>query len=323
MREFLFTLGRQLAVVMLAIGLNAPVSNAAPISGARAPEFQKALLLWLQDNEVDALPELSRLAHDGNMAARVLVGLIDKHFPLQGPWLALLPKDKRIGLLRIKGGLSGISWLRQAEGVPPLAVWLKILDDRANIEMALSLVSLDEPRLARAALVSLESRQFTGFAAYADDPRFPAEVRYLVWREWQKADRLDELAAALNALPKGDPQRGLLSRVHGAFDLQNWLQNSSLALPLKALCRDACADSQGACLQAGLFTLGGYRRYATQGTPLAALISEKEFAESPRGQRSVLRRALGFAFMTENRLKPIVKIDACFARLLEDEAQKF
>jgi len=293
------------------------------IDGQSAPEYIQALALWLDDNEAEALPTLAKLAKDGNTAARLLVGMIDKNASLQGPWLALLSKQDRIALLRFKGGLSGTSWLRQVKNTPSISIWLKILDSQADIETALKLANLGEERLLRAGLIMLEARQTTGFAAFAGDARFPRAVQYLILREWHKAGNFMTVATALHTLHKGDAQRDFLRDMVRTTDHEKWLLETSLAPSLHVLCRANCPQNQGACMRAGFHSLGGYHHFVTQGTPLASLIPEERFAASQRGQRSVLRRALTYAFLNEARLNLISDIDACFAELVEMEGQKF
>ncbi len=312
-----------LAALIVGLWIVASPAVAQKINGQDAPEFTAALELWLKDDEATALPQLAALAQDGNQAARVLVGMIDKNAALQGPWVALLTKKERIDLLRTKGGLSGTSWLRQVDDVPSVQAWLDVVDSTADIETVLSLVDLGEPRLARAGLIWLDARQVVGFADFADDARFPKEVRYLIWREWQKTGDLDKVADSLNLLHPGDPQLDLLRVTRSVPDTENWLMQTDLGAPLMALCQAQCQGGVAACLRAGLVTLGGYRRVVSLGTPLVSLIAEERFSQSPRGQLGVLRQSLSYMFLSESRLKPIRAIDMCFAELLEDEGQNF
>jgi hypothetical protein len=312
---------QRLCLTIAAAVISAPIL-AQSIPGQADLAYNFALAQWLDDNEEQALPALASLARKGNSAARILLGMVDKHTSLQGPWLALLSKSERIELLRTTGGLSGTSWLRQVEGVPAVQLWLKILDGKADIETALQFVELGEDRLARSGLVSLESRQFTGFTGFADDPRFPIETRYLIWREWQKQGDTQAVSTALDRLEIGDPQRDMLRDGVKSADKRAWFEKTHLAGSLKAMCLDHCSGAVGQCMQAG-FEVLGYRRFVSQGTPMASLIPEARFAASKRGQNSVLRRALSHSFMTEARLKPIAAIDACFAGLLAVESQNF
>lgn len=299
----------------LTVWLSAAMAAEEQLAGADDPRFQAAVDLWLADDEAAALPVLAGLAAAGNPAARLLVGLIDKAFALQGPWLALRDKSDRIAMLRAAGGLSGRSWLRQVDD--DLAHrWLAVLDQRADIALALSLADLGEPRLVRVALVSLEARQVTGFAGFADDPRFPGALRYLIWREGSHGDEVADLHP-------GDGQRQMVQASVPADDLEAWLMITDLGQPLRALCRSECSGDVGACLLAGYEAIGGYRRFAGLGTPAAMLISDARFAASRRGQAAVLRRALAFELLSGLRIAGLAETDACFAGLLAAEGQRF
>jgi hypothetical protein len=314
---------RQFAVILM-LSLWPWAVWSAEITGQDDPRFTTALDQWLADTEVEALPSLAALAREGNPAARVLLGLIDKYSWLQGPWLALLPKSERTALLRDAGGLSGTSWLRQTPQAPVAGVLLDVLDSQADIETALSLADYDEPGRVRAALISLEARQITGFSAFAEDPRFPPETRYLIWRDWVDSDaHLDALNREFAALAPGDPQREMLTGPVRAPLLESWFAATDSGGPLRTLCAAQCPDNPPACMGAGYQALGGYRRFITLGSPLTALISEARFAASPRGQAAVLRRAMSFAFLTRERINQIGETDACFGALLAAEGQKF
>ncbi len=310
-----------LAFSLLLTGTNV---SAESIPGQDDPAFVAALDLWLSDDDKQALPALSALAKDGNTAARMLIALIDKGAAFQGPWLALRSKRERIGLLRDEGGLSGTSWMRRVGDQPIAGLLLDLLDSKGDYITALSLADFGEARAVRVGLVSLEARQNSRFGDYADDPRFPKEVRYLIWQDWDReGDKRDLIDQALTELAEGDPQRGMLGNPGNPEAIEDWLLETEIAQPLKQLCAQNCAKDQGACLVAGYRSLGGYRQIVSIGTPIATLISEERFAQSPRGQVSVLRQALSYVFMTEARLKRIAEFDTCYAALLEDEGQKF
>ncbi len=298
-------------------------TSAQPIAGQTDTGFEAALVLWLDDDEETALPALAGLARGGNIAARVLLGMIDKRTALQGPWVSRLPKRARIDLLRTRGGLSGTSWLRQVGDLQAVRLWLEILDNTADIEAVMSFADMGEERLLRAGLIALEARQHTNFDMFQNDPRFPNEMRYLIWREWQKDGRILLLDRALSTLAKGDPQRAIIQRDAQSGRTDNWLAGTKLAPSLRALCQRKCTSSLPSCFRAGYKAMGGYRRLATLGTPLASLIPEARFSSSQRGQASVLRRGLLYSFLTEDRLQPITEIDTCFADLLAQEGQKF
>lgn len=315
------------AIVMICIFALVPdrVPAQGAVAGLDDAEFAQALELWLADEEAGSLPRLANLAKTGNAAAQVLLGMIDKNVALQGPWLALLGKAERRELLRDKGGLSGVSWLRRQPEGSVAWKWVRVLDSRADIEEVLEFASLNETRALRTGLIALEARQETGFAEVADDPRYPSSMRYLVLREWQKSGvSADSMASALSEMHPGDPQVGLVvQRGAQQSDLAGWLEVSDMASPLRALCRSHCAPGFSACLVAGYEALGGYRRLAVLGSPLASLISDARFNGSERAQKAVLRKALSFAFLTEQRLEPIKETDQCFADLMFEEGQRF
>ncbi len=297
---------------------------AQTIPGQTSPQFTQALTDWLADKDEASLPVFATLARDGNAAARLMLGVIDKDASMQGPWLILQDRADRIALLRAPGGLSGRSWLRQVREIRFAAILMDVLDSRTDLDQILDLVDLGEERAARFSLISLEARQWVGFAEKADDPRFPIATRYLIWREWQKAgDRAAALNAALASLHPGDGQRLLLRAPVAVPDLESWLMLTDLGQPLRQLCQQNCGQTQPSCMRAGLRALGGYRRLASIGTPTQLLISDAAFAASPRGLASVLRRSLSYAHLTESRLRPLRRINACFTDLLAAEGQRY
>jgi len=237
----------------------APLAGAQTLPGSADAAFRDALDLWLDDDEETALPAFAALAGQGNQAARLLLGLIDKKPPMQGPWLALQSRKARIGLLRAPGGLSGVSWLRRIDDVPLASRLLQVLDSDADIEAVLRLAADHEAVALRAGLAALEARQVTGFSAFADDPRFPPEMRYLIWRDWQKDPaRAGRVDIALSERAAGDPQRTLIAGPVAAADLREWLLQTPLAAPLTSLCQAECPADPGRCMAAGFAALGGY-----------------------------------------------------------------
>ena len=217
------------------------------------PRFQSALALWLADDEETALPELAALAAGGNRAAQVLLARIDVTLSLQGPWLVGLPRAERNALLRAPGGLSGRSWMQAAAEDTPLAqLWLVQLTPAATAETALAFAAMGEHRAARETLWSLSGRNYRGFAAMADDPNYPPDMRYLIWREWADDPATRARAEAeIAALHPGDPQLAHFDSRPidpGAFD--DWLASASLAALLRAPCEAACPDSVRSCTRA-------------------------------------------------------------------------
>lgn len=86
---------------------------AVEISGSDDPEFLQAVQDWLNDDDAASLPVLSNLAHDGNRAARYLLGQIEKttHFNAESDYVNSLDRKQRLAIFRAPGGLGGTSWL--------------------------------------------------------------------------------------------------------------------------------------------------------------------------------------------------------------------
>ncbi len=282
---------RRFAPVVAALGIvlaaqGVPASTAPPIEGAEAPGFEQALSDWLGDDESTALAALADLASGGNTAARVLLGLIDKTPALQGPYLAHLPRAARIALLRAPGGMSGRSWLAQADS-PLASAWTALHQVGSGPEVIETFESLGESRAAREALVVLTSREHPALAGI-DLTTLDPDVLYLLWHAVGTGGQ-----GAIAALtPTSHPQRRQMGDTPAEHALEDWLTTSPLAEPLAALCRARCPAETAPCLSAAYQALGSLEALLTMGTPAEALIGQQSFLDTPRGQSSVMRRIL-------------------------------
>ena len=287
-----------LVLVALLLMFGAGTARAAELRGQDDPRFQSALALWLADDEETALPELAALAAEGNRAAQVLLAQIDVTPLIQGPWLVGLPREERNALLRAPGGLSGRSWMQAAAEDTPLAqLWLVQLTPAATAETALAFAAMGEHRAARKTLWALSRGNYRGFAAMADDPNYPPDMRYLIWREWADDPATRARAEAeIAALHPGDPQLAHFDSRPidpGAFD--DWLASASLAAPLRVPCEAACPDSVRSCTRAGFELLSSFSGAAVfvsghdgllaLGSPSETLIAPELWNASPRGSR--------------------------------------
>lgn len=300
---------------------------AAEVPGQAAPGFAAAVERWLEADEAEALPELSALAREGNTAARVLLALIDRTPALQGPWLAKLPHEARIPLLRGPGGMSGTGWMHAAAAEAPLAqLWLSHWAGEGGAEAALAFAALGEDRAAREALLLLAARQRSGFLAHADHPGFPPGLRALAWRDGARGDgAIARHAEAIADLPGGDPQRWLLGLAPAEPDLADWLLVAVEAGAVAQLCRDACPGGIAACALAAFEALGGVVPLLAFGSPSERLIPPERFHASRRGQAALLRRILLNADARGRRaqIARARAADACFGDLLDAEAQRY
>jgi hypothetical protein len=304
----------------------ATVGRSEPIAGQKDPRFESALALWLDDDEETALPQLAGLAAEGNRAAQVLVALIDRVPDYQGPWLVGRERAERLALMRAPGGLSGHSWMREAAADTPLAqLWMQSDAPGMTVATALAFAEIGEARAAREAMQALAARQYRGFAAVADDPSYPPDLRYLVWREWAATPEGKARAAAeIAALPAGDPQvNRYRTRQVAPADADAWLASAPLAAPLRATCAHLCPAGPTACLRAAYRLVKGHVLLAEFGTPSETLIPPEVWHASPRGRMALLRLpSARFRFGYE--MSVVVRTnDACLADALASEVARF
>ena len=298
----------------------AAASTAPPLPGAEVPAFVAALNDWLADDEAAALPALADLAGAGNGAARVLLGQIDKMPSLQGPYLAHMPRARRIALLRAPGGLSGRSWLGEQAGTPLADAWMALRSPGSGPELVERFQTLGEPRAAREAFITLAAREQPGLAAI-DPAAVDSDLLYLLWRLGD-ADERTRIAALV---PPGHAQWQMMGQVLDARSLERWLLTSQAAEPLTALCRSVCPESLGTCLGAAYGALGSHDALLTLGTPAETLVSQAEFLASPRGQASVMRRILLASSMRARRamIERVTGAVACLGEALTTESIRY
>ncbi|PTX05385.1 hypothetical protein [Pararhodobacter aggregans] len=317
-------LARLLAGAALALTLAAGLNDAAattPVPGAEAEAFVAARDAWLADDEGTALPALATLAAEGNAAARVLLGQIDKMPALQGPYLAHLPRAQRIALLRAPGGMSGRSWLAEEAGHPLVAAWIALRTPGGGPDLITRFEALDEPRAAREALVTLAAREHPDLTT-VDPAAVDGDLLYLLWRAADAPHR----AAIADLVPVGSAQWQMMGEVMDTPALERWLMASTAAEPLLSLCRALCDDDQmAACLGAAYGALGSHDALLTLGSPAESLIAQEEFLNSPRGRASTMRRILLASSMRARRamLDRVSSEVSCLGDALRAEAQRY
>ncbi len=311
-------------LILLGLLLLAPSRPAAePIAGQDDPRFQAALALWLTDDEETALPELAALAAEGNRAAQILVARIDVTPQLRGPWLVARTKAERTELMRMPGGFSGRSWMIAAAEDEALArLWRQRDDPAAGPDTAMAFAAMGELHAARDTLYALATRQYRGFAALADDPAYPADLRHLIWREWA-ADPAGQarIEAEIAALMPGDPQiQRFKSGPVSPADLDAWLAAAPLAAPLRSFCAATCPDTAAACARALLVVVGGHAGLAITGTPPETLIPPEVWEASARGRAALLRQAPGYFRLLADE---VTAADACVGAAYAAESARF
>lgn len=278
-------------IVACILGTAGAGVRAGEVAGADDPRFRAAAATWLADDDAGSVPVFAELARDGNRAAQVLLALIDMVPAWQGAWLAAQPRDVRIGLLRAPGGRSGQSWMHEAAADTPLAqLWLDRIDTATTVETAMAFAAMGEQRAARETLLAIASRQRRGFAAHADDPGYPPDLRYLIWQEWDADPAMrPRVAVELARLAAGDPQAGRHAFRDEPEALEEWLTVAPEVAPLRDFCAATCPDSEASCLGAVYELAGGQGFTARIGSPSESLISTELWEGSPRARASLLR----------------------------------
>lgn len=123
----------------------------AEISGSNDVAFRTAMTQWLDDDDRQALPALSSLAHNGNKAARYLLAQIERttHFATESSFMKSQNRQERISLLRIPKGLGGTSWLEalQQDGEQLAAMLLEFKHRQIEYRHLDNLIKAGEKRL--------------------------------------------------------------------------------------------------------------------------------------------------------------------------------
>jgi hypothetical protein len=322
-----------LALALLLLTLAPGLAAAAELRGQDDPRFRAAIALWLDDDDETALPEVAALAAQGNRAAQVLLAQIDITPWFQGPWLVGLPREERNALLRAPGGLSGRSWMQVAAEDTPLArLWLIQHLPNTTAETALAFAAMGESAAARQTLFALSRRDYHGFAAKADDPNYPPDMRYLIWREWTEDPATRTRAEAeITAIHPGDPQLTHFdSRPIDPGVFNDWLADAALVAPRRALCEAACPDSVRSCTRAtyqlsvgtAVF-ISGHDGLLLAGSPSDSLIAPEVWDASPRGRAAILRHPDSRSAGAEATLATVAAEDACFAAVVRNEVARF
>lgn len=325
-RALLHLLGPRLLPLVAAAALavaaapGVALSGPAPIAGSETRAFEAARTAWLSGDEAEALPALAELARRDNLAARMLLGLIDRIPELQGPWLTRLPREDRFAVLREGDGPSGRSWMRAAaEAEPRAQMWLDLWRPNADAALSLRFAEAGEPLAARLAALYAAARGRPELAEVVLAPAFPREMVHLSWPD----TRGEPPREALRSLPEGHALRSMAGADVSAEARLAWLASEPLAAALTLLCAEACPETKVACLVAGYGALGGYEGLLHLGSPLEAVVSSSTFASSPRAREVLLRRILLAGRGVEGRLRLIGAESACLRDVLAAERARY
>mmetsp|Transcript_7466 Transcript_7466/g.12643 ORF Transcript_7466/g.12643 Transcript_7466/m.12643 type:complete len:265 (-) Transcript_7466:1149-1943(-) len=221
----------------------------------------------------------------------------------------LLRKD-RIALLRIPKGLSGKSWLTEAQNTEPLAAAL--LQSGKIDEKAPAIAALIEYREPTAALLAAQSMLFQGEAAEllevleGLDEKLPEEASVLLlWALYQSENsdsgryvgsarvgtlvlgeqslRKYELAwtaASPRALVEDPDLRANVIRL--SDDVRSWT-------PLRNFCEANCEDSRQSCTAVGASALSAAGPFSLR-SPAESLIPNDVYWSSARVEADLVRQ---------------------------------
>ncbi|SDX28664.1 hypothetical protein SAMN05444358_104164 [Ruegeria halocynthiae] len=310
----------------------------------------QAVALWLQGDDMQALPMLAELAAEGDVDARLLLGRIETSDLGLSPYRQSLGPERSRKLFRQKDWSAfGQSWLTvEARAGNELA---QALQQAKRPEPDLDLIAklnafgehqaTDYPTRIVALYGDVDMRE----KLLADDQVMQALKPYLTYLSQTPEPRGDGLAALRHIQPEpvdasSDQalgMAGLLALGLGYGDVspdnpwrvsvESWLMSSDSTRPIAQLCTEHCADDAPACAFAFLALTGGYFEAIRIDSPLETVIPQEEFLDSPRARLMVLRRAA--LARTETNLdwlsstEPAAALSACAIKLINEERQAY
>lgn len=284
----------------------------SPLKGSDAPALQNAVSLWLDGQDKDALDSMARLARADNRAAQILLAAIAETGKLHFHVTKDMPRKDRIALLRVPKGLSGKSWLTQAQEDEPLAVALQQSTRTGEKAPAVAaLFELGEPTRALLAAQSMllqgQGPQVVQILLALDD-KLPDEASVLL------AWALMQSSGIGNGRYVGSARTGSLSVDNPLYEVSQmaWtgigprplmedkaVRDQALRLhdkvdawtPVRQFCETHCGETSAACTAVGVSLLSGGGPFPMR-SPLESLISNETYWQSPRIEQDLARSAL-------------------------------
>lgn len=172
------------------------LSEAPSLQGEDEANFKEAVQAWLNGEDLPALQSLSDQAQQGNTAAQILLASIASRSSFHAHVTSGMARKDRIALLRKPGGLSGKSWLTEAQNSEPLA--LALLQSARVGEKAPAIAALVEMGEPQTALLAAESMLRHGEAdelvsvLQGLDEKLPKEADILlIWAAYQASQEAD------------------------------------------------------------------------------------------------------------------------------------
>lgn len=284
--------------------------EARGISGQEQPSFIEAIQLWLDGSDLEALEALSSLAKSGNTAAQILLAQIASRGHMHVHVTSDLPRKDRVSLLRIPKGLSGKSWLTEAQNNEPLAT--AILQSGKIGEKAPAIAALIEYGEPTAALLAARSMLFQGESAEllevleGLDGKLPEEASVLLLRALYQSENSDNGryvgSARVGTLVLGDESLQKYELAWTAASPRALVDDSDLRAnvirlsdnvrswsPIKNFCEANCSNSRQSCTAVGASALLAAGPFPMR-SPAESLIPNNVYWSSARVEADLVRQ---------------------------------
>lgn len=284
------------------------LSDTPSLQGEDAPEFKEAVQAWLDGKDLAALRSLSDQAQQGNSAAQILLASIASRSSFHAHVTSGMDRKERISLLRKPGGLSGKSWLTEAQNSEPLALALLQVGKFKEKAPAIAvLIELGEPITAMlAAQTMLHNGEGADLVEVLQgrDSKLPKESNiFLFWALHQQNQGLDGPnfggSASLARILTGDDRFMPSELTWGIFTPRELLNDPDIReaalqfsseitawTPIRKFCSDYCADEESDCTVTAAALLSS--PYSPR-SPLQSLIANQNYWSSDRIEGDVAR----------------------------------
>ncbi len=286
----------------------AALSEAPPLQGEDAPEFKEAVQAWLDGEDLVALRSLSEQAQNGNPAAQILLANIASRSSFHAHVTSEIDRKDRIALLRKSGGLSGKSWLTDAQNSEPLALALLQVAKFENKAPAIAvLVELGEPVTA---MLAAQSMLYDGEGAdlvevlQGLDHKLPQDASvFLFWALYLQKHNSEGSnlggSASLAWLNTGDDRFLSSELAWGLYTPRELIGDAAIReratklsseiaawTPIRNFCSSYCGDEVADCTVTAAALLAS--PYSPR-SPLQSLIANEDYWSSDRIEGDVAR----------------------------------
>lgn len=304
-------------------------AEVSSISGSDVPEFTVAVESWLNGDDLAALNALASLSRDGNAAAQILLAGTATRGHFHTHVTSQLERAERVALLRIPGGLSGKSWLTEAENTEPLATALLQVTRIGDKAPAIS--ALIEFGETEEALLAAQSMLYQGEATalievlQGMDAKLPPEADVLLlWALFQsESENSGRYVGSARIASRGFGNDSLelsemawvpptpveiLEDTERRNDVTRLSDQVISWTPLNRFCDQHCPSSAGSCKAVGASMLSAVGPFAMR-SPRMSMIANDIYWNSARVEADLARSIID---LTRYKEDAFVSVDACF-----------